>query len=93
MSMNNLNAGNNVNMTDVSDPNGIEMNPNQMLNPGTSARQMNQQMTNQAKQESALNQSRDAQTMINVLRDMGIEEFEPRVVNQLLEFSYSTFYF
>lgn len=35
-----------------------------------------------------LSQSKDVQTMISVLKDMGIEEFEPRVINQLLEFSY-----
>ncbi len=35
-----------------------------------------------------LSQSKDVQTMISVLKDMGVEEFEPRVVNQLLEFSY-----
>ena len=35
-----------------------------------------------------LSQSKDVQTMTSVLKDMGIEEFEPRVVNQLLEFSY-----
>ena len=83
-----MNVGNNlVNMADASDQNGIEMNQNQMMNATTSANQT------QIKQESALNQSKDAQTMINVLRDMGIEEFEPRVVNQLLEFSYSLFKF
>lgn len=40
------------------------------------------------KPDSAINQSKDAQTMISVLKDMGIEEFEPRVINQLMEFSY-----
>lgn len=35
-----------------------------------------------------LSGSKDVQTMISVLKDMGIEEFEPRVINQLLEFSY-----
>ena len=35
-----------------------------------------------------LSQSKDFQTMVSVLKDMGIEEFEPRVINQLLEFSY-----
>ena len=44
------------------------------------------------KPDSTINQSKDAQTMINVLKDMGIEEFEPRVVNQLMEFSYRNFY-
>lgn len=41
-----------------------------------------------ANDSNVLYQSKDAQTMMAVLKDMGIEEFEPRVVNQLLEFSY-----
>ena len=28
------------------------------------------------------------QVMISILKDMGINDFEPRVVNQMLEFSY-----
>ena len=28
------------------------------------------------------------QVMISILKDMGITEYEPRVINQLLEFSY-----
>ena len=31
---------------------------------------------------------KDARVMISILKDMGIMEFEPRVINQLLEFSY-----
>merc|ERR1719350_1036910 len=31
---------------------------------------------------------KDARAMISILKDMGISDFEPRVVNQLLEFSY-----
>ena len=31
---------------------------------------------------------KDAQVMISILKDMGINDFEPRVVNQMLEFSY-----
>ena len=31
---------------------------------------------------------RDGQVMISILKDMGINEFEPRVVNQMMEFSY-----
>ena len=42
----------------------------------------------QAKMGELFSQSKDAQTMISALKDMGIEDFEPRVVNQLLEFSY-----
>ena len=32
---------------------------------------------------------KDAQVMASILRDMGILEWEPRVINQLLEFSYN----
>lgn len=35
-----------------------------------------------------LMQSKDAQTLVSVLKDMGIDDYEPRVINQLLEFSY-----
>ena len=28
------------------------------------------------------------QVMVSILRDMGIHDFDPRVVNQMLEFSY-----
>jgi histone H3/H4 len=31
---------------------------------------------------------KDAQVMVAILKDMGITEYEPRVVNQMLEFSY-----
>ena len=31
---------------------------------------------------------KDGQVMISILKDMGINDFEPRVVNQMLEFSY-----
>ena len=31
---------------------------------------------------------KDARVMVSILKDMGIMDFEPRVVNQLLEFSY-----
>jgi len=31
---------------------------------------------------------KDAQVMVAILKDMGIHDFEPRVVNQMLEFSY-----
>jgi len=37
---------------------------------------------------NVLAHSKDFQTMINVLKDMGVEDYEPRVINQLLEFSY-----
>ena len=31
---------------------------------------------------------KDAQVMVAILKDMGINDFEPRVINQMLEFSY-----
>jgi len=31
---------------------------------------------------------KDGQVMISILKDMGITEYEPRVINQMLEFSY-----
>lgn len=31
---------------------------------------------------------KDAQVMIQILKDMGIAEYEPRVINQMLEFTY-----
>lgn len=31
---------------------------------------------------------KDAQVIISILRDIGLEDFEPRVINQLLEFTY-----
>ena len=34
---------------------------------------------------------RDAAVVINVLRSMGVEEWEPRVVNQLMEFVHRTY--
>nr|XP_046266526.1 transcription initiation factor TFIID subunit 9 isoform X2 [Scatophagus argus] len=31
---------------------------------------------------------KDAQVMVQILKDMGITEYEPRVINQMLEFTY-----
>ena len=42
----------------------------------------------QQKAEKEKSVPKDAQVMISILKDMGINEFEPRVVNQMLEFSY-----
>ena len=39
-------------------------------------------------QDMAKAMPKDAQVMASILRDMGIMEWEPRVINQLLEFSY-----
>ena len=32
---------------------------------------------------------RDAQVMAAIMKDMGVSEYEPRVINQMLEFAYS----
>ena len=32
--------------------------------------------------------SRDAQVMMAIIRNMGIEEWEPKVIQQMLEYSY-----
>jgi transcription initiation factor TFIID subunit 9B len=31
---------------------------------------------------------KDAQVIMSIMKDMGINEYEPRVINQLLEFTY-----
>lgn len=31
---------------------------------------------------------KDAQVIMSIMKDMGIHEYEPRVINQLLEFTY-----
>ena len=38
--------------------------------------------------QSAKSTPRDAQVLSTILADMGITEYEPRVINQMLEFSY-----
>ena len=39
------------------------------------------------------NLPKDAQVMMAILKEMGITEYEPRVINQMLEFSYRMHYF
>lgn len=34
---------------------------------------------------------KDAQVIMSIMKDMGIVEYEPRVINQLLEFTYRKF--
>ena len=36
---------------------------------------------------------RDAQVMAAILKDMGVVEYEPRLINQMLEFTYRTYPF
>lgn len=45
-------------------------------------------VTEEKKVEKEKSVPKDAQVMISILKDMGINDFEPRVVNQMLEFSY-----
>jgi len=40
------------------------------------------------KSEREKHMPKDGQVMVSILRDMGIHDFDPRVVNQMLEFSY-----
>ncbi|XP_073466323.1 transcription initiation factor TFIID subunit 9-like [Aquarana catesbeiana] len=42
----------------------------------------------QAKMASHKSAPKDAQVMAQILKDMGITEYEPRVINQMLEFTY-----
>ncbi|NXN00797.1 TAF9 factor, partial [Sylvia borin] len=41
-----------------------------------------------AKMASPKSAPKDAQVMAQILKDMGITEYEPRVINQMLEFAY-----
>lgn len=34
---------------------------------------------------------KDAQVIVSILKDMGIVEFEPQAITQLLEFTYSKY--
>ena len=34
---------------------------------------------------------KDANTIVAILKDMGVTDYEPKVINQLLEFTYSKF--
>ena len=61
----------------------------QQQQPHSLLTQQQHSTSNANKLDDVLIQSKDAQTMVSVLKDMGIDEFEPRVINQLLEFSYS----
>ena len=41
-----------------------------------------------SKGDSAKSTPRDARAMKAILKEMGVEDFEPRVINQMLEFTY-----
>lgn len=34
---------------------------------------------------------KDAQVIVSIMKDMGITDYDPKVINQLLEFSYRKF--
>jgi len=34
---------------------------------------------------------KDAQVIMSIMKDMGITDYEPKVINQLLEFTYRKF--
>ena len=36
---------------------------------------------------------KEAQVMAAILKDMGVNEYEPRVINQMMEFSYREYMF
>ena len=38
--------------------------------------------------DSAKSTPRDARAMKAILKEMGVEDYEPRVINQMLEFTY-----
>ena len=62
--------------------------------PNSTAYQQSSGLANGAAEDASkqamhvLKQSKDFNTMSGVLKDMGVDEYEPRVINQLLEFSY-----
>ena len=35
---------------------------------------------------------KDAQVILSIMKDMGITDYEPRVINQLLEFTYRMYH-
>ena len=40
------------------------------------------------KQAASNSQPKDAQVMAAILKEMGVREYEPRIINQMLDFSY-----
>ena len=44
-----------------------------------------------ASEQDAIELPKDANTIIAILKDMGITDYEPKVINQLLEFTYSMY--
>ena len=46
-------------------------------------------MTQKSDKTQKFQMPKDGFVMAGILQDMGIEDYEPRVVNQMLEFTYS----
>ena len=50
-------------------------------------------MTEKAKTMSHVKHiPKDAQVIMSIMKDMGITDYEPKVINQLLEFTYRTYF-
>ena len=56
---------------------------------------MRMRLSNLGKMAAGMDPSKtspkDAQVIASILKEMGVNEYEPRVINQLLDFSYSKF--
>jgi len=48
----------------------------------------NSNLTNDAKEHAVKTTPKDALVMAAILREMGVSEYEPRVINQMVEFAY-----
>ena len=48
--------------------------------------------SSETKETNAKSTPRDARAMKAILKEMGIEDYEPRVINQMLEFTYRKYY-
>uniref|UniRef100_A0A4W6CC25 TAF9 RNA polymerase II, TATA box binding protein (TBP)-associated factor n=1 Tax=Lates calcarifer TaxID=8187 RepID=A0A4W6CC25_LATCA len=55
---------------------------------GRSSRRRSEAAAGGTKMSAPKTIPKDAQVMIQILKDMGITEYEPRVINQMLEFTY-----
>lgn len=42
-----------------------------------------------SKKDQVKHVPKDAQVIISIMKELGITDYEPRVINQLLEFTYS----
>ena len=46
-------------------------------------------MNNDKPRSSVKHIPKDAQVIMSIMKDMGINDYDPKVINQLLEFTYS----